>query len=468
VGDSNRIVKVLAGAAIAAYFFLLTHEAVHAYFTPDDMMNLYRSWIYPLKSLVKANLLFFESSPFYRPMGSAWYRTIFYFAGFNPAPFHAVNLAVLAANIFLTYAVARRLSGSAEIGAMAALLGSYHTSFAFLYFDTGFVYDVLCYFFFFSALLVYLRVRQRDQPLNAAALVACSVLYICALGSKEMAVTFPLFLLIYELLYHPPKTTAVRWALKEGRGVLATGLITAAFVIGRFIDPNSLARHPAYALVFTWERFMETSRTFVSGLFFDAAWVTPVSIIVLWTAMFAAAWLARSKPLKFAWLFLMLSVAPVAFTAPRGPSQYYLVLFGWVLFAATLLVQVSAYVSRRSNRAVLLFCTTMLFLFANYKALGWSNVWTVKLEGPVIHGTAWQLHQLYPSLPHGTRILFLEDPFGVNYGDMLFITRLSYNDASIVVDRVKTMDHTPDAAELASYDHVIDFKDGRFVEVAQH
>jgi hypothetical protein len=182
---------------------------------------------------------------------------------------------------------------------------------------------------------------------------------------------------------------------------------------------------------------------------------------VLWTAMFAVAWLARSKPLKFAWLFLMLGVAPVAFTAPRGPAQYYLVLFAWVLFAATLLVQVSAYVSKRSNRAVLLFCGTMLFLFGNYKAIGWSNVWTVRLEGPVIHGTAWQLHQLYPSLPHGTRILFLNDPFGVNYGDMLFITQLSYNDASIVVDRVKTMDHKPSA----TYDHVIDFKDGRFIEV---
>src|SRR5579871_668528 len=195
---AGRRFKVFAALLIAVYFFLLTKDSLRAYFSPDDSMNLYRSWIYPAGQLVKANLLFFETSPFFRPMGSAWYRAIYHFAGFNAVPFHAANLLILAANIFLTYAVARRLSGSVEAGTLTALLGCYHTAFAWLYFDTGYVYDVLCYFFYFSVFLVYLRTRQQNEIPRTGILTACSLLYICALNSKEMAITLPGFLAIYE------------------------------------------------------------------------------------------------------------------------------------------------------------------------------------------------------------------------------------------------------------------------------
>jgi hypothetical protein len=107
------------------YFFLLTRAASGAYFSPDDFMNLYVSWAWPLGRLVRANLLFCETSPFYRPLACAWYRTIFHYAGLDAAPFHATALIVIVANIFLTYAVARRLSGSRETGLLFARLLPY-------------------------------------------------------------------------------------------------------------------------------------------------------------------------------------------------------------------------------------------------------------------------------------------------------------------------------------------------------
>ncbi len=91
----ERILALLGGAFIAVYFFSLTHDALHAYFALDDSGNLYRAWYYPLSELFRANLLFFLTSPFNRPMGSAWYRAIFSFAGYNPVPFHVANLAIL-------------------------------------------------------------------------------------------------------------------------------------------------------------------------------------------------------------------------------------------------------------------------------------------------------------------------------------------------------------------------------------
>jgi hypothetical protein len=196
--------RLFAALALGVYFFRLTRGALHVALSPDDITNIYRAYSYSVSLLLRANLLFFENSPFYRPFASAWYRVIFQFAGINPLPYHAINLAFLAANAFLTYCVARRLSGSRETGWLTALLACYHTRFNGLYFDTGFVFDVLCYFFYFAVFLIYLRIRQDDRYPGAGALAICCVLYICGLNSKEMALTLPLFLGLYEWLYHGP------------------------------------------------------------------------------------------------------------------------------------------------------------------------------------------------------------------------------------------------------------------------
>ena len=101
-GGAGRFLFLAGTLGIAVYFISLTSPSLHVYFTPDDLMNLHRSWVFPASQLVKANLLFFLNSDFIRPMGSVWYRTVFHFAGFNAFWFHAANLVVLLANIFLT------------------------------------------------------------------------------------------------------------------------------------------------------------------------------------------------------------------------------------------------------------------------------------------------------------------------------------------------------------------------------
>jgi hypothetical protein len=412
-------------------------------------MNLYRSWSFPLGSLVRANLLFWQTSDFYRPLPSVWYRSIYFFAGYHALPFHVANLLILAANIFLTYAVARRLSDSREVGALAALLGCYHTSFASLYFDTGFIYDVLCYFFFFAAFLVYLRTRQAGRPVWGWPLAATIALYICALNSKEMAVTLPLFLVIYELLYHRPRA----W-----RAILALGAVTLVFVIGRAAGAESLIRNPAYAPVFTWQRFAETSRNFLGELFLVPNRVSAVVMLVLWAAMFAAAWITKSKTLRFAWLFLMLSAAPIAFASPRGAPQYYIPFFGWILYAAAALAR---------YRAPLVFSAILLVCFPFYEIKGWSNVDSVRREGPLMRDIAVQLHTLDPRLPSGAKLFFLNDPIDPAWQNMVFIVRLSYGDDSLTVDRLKMMPSRPADTELAAYNCVFDYKGGRFIELSR-
>jgi hypothetical protein len=445
----------LAAVALGVYFFLLTRDALHGALSPDDLTNIHRAFTDPVSQLVRSNLLFFQTLSF-RPLGSAWYRVIFHFAGINPLPYHAVNLVILAANMFLTYAVARRLTASPETGWLTALLACYHRQFNGLYFDTGFIFDVLCYFFYFATFLVYLRARADGRPLGAGALAACCALYICALNSKEMAVTLPLFLAVYE------GKKGIRRIFSDGRGVLALGAITLLFVIGRAAGAESLLQNPAYRPAFTWDRLMLTNRSFLGDLFLMINRFTPTRVVLLWSALAAIAWLSRSKALRFAFAFLMLSAAPMAFLEPRAAAQYYIPLLGWALYAAVLLVELSRRLPQPVRAA--LPAAVMILLYSHYKAMGHNNVQSVTEDGALLRSLSAQMLALHPALPELSRLLFRNETNSEAWDTLLPTVRLTYRDDSIQVDRARRMDHKIYAAELGAYDQVLDYRDGRLVD----
>ncbi|HEY1221456.1 MAG: hypothetical protein ABSE42_14690 [Bryobacteraceae bacterium] len=477
--DMRRVDRCLfaAGALLlAVYFFRLTRASLQVYFTPNDLMNLYQSWIFSAGLLVKSNLLFFLAYDYVRPMGDAWYRVIVDFAGFQPFWFHVSNLAILAANIWLTYAVARRLA-SREIAALTALAMAYQLRLAWLYFDTGFIYDVLCYFFLFAALALYLRVRVRAAALRPWQWAALFALYVCALNSKEMAVMLPAFLGTYELLYHPPRAWQVamlhRWLLREGRAALVTGAVAVVFFVGRSIGPQGLINLPAYRPSFTWARFMLTSRHFAGDFLGKPDWPA-WAVLLLWAALGAVAWFTASRVLRFAWLFLMLSPLPIAFIVPRGSPQYYVCVFGWMLYAAALLVKLASLLTRgvplaewwlSRARGAALFVVSMAILYSAYKPLGYAGVYSAAVEAPQNRETVAQLHAAAPAIRPGSRLLFLNDPIPADSYHLLFLVRLSYDDRSLQVFRVKEMQPPPNDKEIAAYDYVLDYRNGRFFEL---
>jgi len=464
---------------LVVYFFRLTRASLHVYFTPDDLANLYRAWALSSGHLLKANLLFFLSSDFGRPMGSLWYRVIFAFAGFHPFWFHTSNLAILMANIWLTYSVARRLAQSREIAALSALAMAYQYRLGWLYFDTGFIYDVLCYFFLFAALALYLRVRRRAALPRSWEWTAFFVLYVCALDSKEMAVMLPAFLGIYELLYHPPITrqpaALYRWLRCEGRAALLTGAVAVVFVIGRSTGPLSLTHNPAYRPSFTWAQFMLTSRHFAGDFLTMPDWPA-WAVVLLWTALAVIALAARSRVLCFAWLFLILSPLPIAFIAPRGPAQYYVPLFGWTVYASTLVSRTASFLTRDAAlseywltrlRGAALFVASMAILYSLFKPLGYAGITSASVEAPQNRITVTQLHAAAPSVRPGSRLLFLNDPIRPDWFNLTFMVQLSYGDPSLRVFRVKEMKYKPNDMDTENYDYIFDYHEGRFFKLKE-
>jgi len=476
---ADRCLFALGGVLLAVYFFRLTRPSLHVYFSPDDLMNLYRSWIFPAGALLKANLLFFLNSGFIRPMGSVWYRLIYDVAGFHPFWFHAANLAILLANAWLTYAVARPLAGSREAASLTALGMSYQPRLASLYFDTGFVYDVLCYFFLFAALVLYLGARERNERLRPWRWATLFVLYICALNSKEMAVILPPLLAAYELVYHAPQSWRLAslrdWLLRESRAAVLAGAVAVLFLIGRSMGTSALTTGAAYRPSFTWSQFTRTSGHFLGDFLHTPDWPA-WEVLLLWAVMASVVWGARSRALAFAWLFLMISPLPVAFILPRSAAQYYVCVFGWVLYAAVLLARLASVLARDAGpahwwmaraRGAVLFVVLMAILYSAYKPLGYGSFAGTLPGVEENRRTVAQLHAAAPAIPHGSRLLFLDDPVAPSFYDLLFMVRLSYHDPSLEVFRAKTMTKTPAPAEFSSYDYVFDYRDHRFFALLQ-
>src|SRR5262245_21747526 len=171
--------------------------------------------------------------------------------------------------------------------------------------------------------------------------MALLALYIAALDAKEMAVAWPVLLAAYELLFHPPKqlgpAAITRWLICQGRLLLVSVPVTAAYIVGRVTGPNRLVSNESYYPAISVRTFMTAWRHYLYAVFYTTVTFNNTKIVILWTAMLAIALLARRRELIFAWIAVVLGALPVIFIPPRGLYAIYLTLPAWYLFLAVCL-----------------------------------------------------------------------------------------------------------------------------------
>jgi len=108
-------------------------------------------------------------------------------------------------------------------------------------FSGSFSYDAVCGFFYFAALTYYIHIREKGLLLRPTQWVGFLALYICALNVKEMAVTLPVVILIYEFLKYShelERPRFSRWTLREALPALVAGAITAIYCYNKIYGPG--------------------------------------------------------------------------------------------------------------------------------------------------------------------------------------------------------------------------------------
>jgi hypothetical protein len=463
-----------------AYFLYCNWNGLWVHFGADDMMNMAYCWRPGPARLLLGALLPWHAA--YRPTAGLFYLPLLHFFGLNPLPYHAVMLAILLGNLYLMYRFALR-AGCGELQAgLATLLVAYHAGLSMLYYNTAFIYDVLCFPFYMGAFLCYARVRAQGRLLRGSETALVMGLYLCALDAKEMALTLPIVLLAYEWIYHPvdgwpaawtPGQIA-RWLRGPGRVMLYAALLNLVYLEGKAFGPDAMMNSPAYRPALSLHRVFAFEKTAMGDLFLSWEKFGWRGVVAVWVLLACLAWRRQRPVLRFCWVFLMLTPLPLAVLLGRGAACLYIPLAGWAVFAAIVLTDVAGAVARflaedplfrRAGYAVLfavIVCASFFFWARknDYHRREFVQVAMTDLGGPTAYAIQ-QLRALNPHLKSDTDVAFLHDPF--EGWDMAFIAELWFRDKTL---RFHLQHQTPMTAEELAKMTVFDFQNGRLVLVS--
>jgi hypothetical protein len=440
-----------AAAFVLAWFVWFSREGLFARFAPDDMMNLAGYWNPGVARSLLSNFTIGTNA--YRPMGAVFYLPLFAAFGLNPLPYRIVIFVVLLANVYLAYRLARLLDCSELAAGLAALVVCYHAGLADLHYSTATVYDVLCFFFYCSSLIYYIRIRRQKRSLRKREWAAFFALFLCALNSKEMAVTLPVTLVIYEWLYQRDR---------ELRPALAAGALTAVYILGKKFGADPLMAQEGYRPVFTLTRYFESSTLHLNELFYQGVWFTRGRALVLWLGMALTAWRVGRLEIRFAFLFLFIAPLPVVFLQGRTHSCLYLPLLGWAIFVAAAFMELVNSISRRPAARAALVGVAVLLL-----------AWTTELHkrtimpdytrnGELTAKVIEQFRAANPRVAPGSWVLLVDDPF--QDWDAKFIADLWFRDRSVTV-WVQNKLRFSDQEIREKMTHIFRFENDRLVKL---
>ena len=462
-------------AFLLAYFIYFNHDGLRVHFAVDEIGNIAHYYRGGPLSLAISQFTLWRGD--YRPMGGLFYVPILTFAGLDPVPYQAVLLLILLVNVYLVYRFARLL-GCGELAAgVAALVVCYHAGLHNLYYNAACVYDVLCCFFYLAAFVYYLRIRQAARVPGVRQIAIFLALFLCALNSKEMAVTLPLMLLVYEWIYHRPALpdgAAFRnWLRGPARVALIAGALTLLDVYGKVAGPDALINADAYRPVFALRRVRDFQRLSLGDLLFGwgSGWG---GILLLWAALAYLAWRRDRPVLRFLWWFMALTPLPIEFLVGRGQACLYIPFVGWAIFGAIVILDLAGALAgvlekepwgRRLGRGgiVALLVAVAIFFWARQNQQ-YKQTYAKPVMASLGH-ESWdvieQFRAVNPQVRPGSKVAFLDDPF--HSWDMLFVAELWFRDRTLDIHVQRHGPLTPQ--ELAQIDYIFTFDHGKLVQL---
>jgi hypothetical protein len=487
---------------LIAYFLHFALAARHGGFREDEMLNLWTYWdVGPVRSLFALAKFW---TPYYRPGGAVYYLPLYHFFGLNPFPYRIVQISILALSVPIAYWLARLLASSVSVAFLAVLAFCYHPYVASVVFAGAFIYDVLCGLFYFAALTYYVHIREKEAYLRPLQLVLFLMLYICALNSKEMAVTLPVIVLIYELLKSPrwaSWNSFLSWSWRDAVPALTGGAITAFYVYSKIRGIGSTAGSEPYRPIYSWHNFVTSNASFVGELLYAPQAITLTALLLLWGAVFIYAFSRGDRMLRLMAFWIVIVPLPIAFILPiRTGGCLYLLLFGWAMICARASCDLIAFVAKafvayghrigiyRTRQAMFgsragSAAPDALVAGTSSARAGKTHGWTVRIALVSVLAvslalfTDWENRRLatvsnllgvgqkvshviaaFDSLnlqpaPHSTVLLKPDEQLFQNKWHPLFIASLVWNDHSLQIGIDKLHKLTPE--QLAKVDYII-------------
>ena len=459
---------------VVVYFLYLVWPATHDYLNPDDTMNLYVAWTTPVAALLKGTFAFWTGA--IRPVGSLYYRLIYALGGFHPLPFRLTCFLLLILNLVLAFQFYRLLTALRD-AFLAAFIGCFHGAMWTIYSSTGTIYDILCQTFVLTAVILYVAGRRQGgiSLLRVILIWLCTIL---AIGSKEMAYTLPLVFVCYELTFHPPEALGAigPWVRQQFPAVGVTALFSVAAWLGRKAAKNGVDQLYGYKPLLTSENILHALRQYLYLLSFKTMIFTSAQAVLLLTMALLLALLLRSHVMLFGWLYTTVFAIPLLIVPPRHSGYVlYVPSTGLALYAAgairfgtIFLERVTLNLAWRSPWAraarnimlsLVLLATILLHFLQRHLVVARDFAPGGEDQVRVLSE---DVLRLYPRLPTNTRLLLINDAFGDERWQPMFVIHLTYGDRSLKITKMR-QERTGVLRILpGAYDHVLVYDGGHY------
>ncbi|MBV8844717.1 MAG: hypothetical protein JO307_18080, partial [Bryobacterales bacterium] len=400
-----------------------------------------------------------------RPMGAIYYLPLYGLFGLNPWPFNLVRSLILLLNTVIFFFLAKEIARSSWVALLASFPVAYQANIGNLHYDGAYIYDVLCGAFYFAALLYYVSRRQKVGPLHARQICVFLVLYICALDSKEMAVSLPVIVLAYEVLFVKRKARFTP--------VLVAGAVTLIFILGKTTGQGALTALESYKPIYTWQRFSESSTRILNQMFYTGVF-TIGRVLELWAVLLYIGlrnWGRRNFDPRWLFFFIWVVVTPLplVFLPGRGGATLYVVSAGWAMLAALAARAIFHWFARQPvaglpKRAIMTAGLAACIAAYWHETLRAEDKLTAFLtkNGEDTREAIAQMQALGAHPPPHSLVVFLNGPFPHDY-DTVFIAALVWREPTVNIWFKPKQPPGDDVLKRANY--IFDYVDGRFVEL---
>ena len=193
-------IAILALVSLVVYFNSLTNGFVY-----DDYATIVENKYiqHPGKSLPSLfsrsyfNIASGEAS--YRPVATLSYYLIYSIAELNATYYHLFSVLLHALNVILVYLLANIIIKNRYFALMAGLLFACHPALTEAVDAISYNEDLLAAAFFFLAFICYAGIDTEEVKSCIKVYVLSLFSFLLALLSKEMAITLPAVIFLYDL-----------------------------------------------------------------------------------------------------------------------------------------------------------------------------------------------------------------------------------------------------------------------------
>ena len=188
-------------------------------FVFDDMTTIvHNSYIKDLGQNFPAffNLDYFkiaQAEVSYRPVASLSYFLIYALFNLNPLAFHLTSLLLHIFNVIGIYALVNIIQHDKKSSSIAALVFACHPVLTEAVNCISYNEDLLVTFFYLLALMLYIKASAKENRSGLPIYFFSLVSFFVALLSKEMAITLPVIIFLYDLTQQ--ETTKTKDFIKQ-------------------------------------------------------------------------------------------------------------------------------------------------------------------------------------------------------------------------------------------------------------